>query len=150
LETAPCVASSGRPGANPNSRPPPPLLPFSLPSSLPEAAAGQSRATPVKGGGGDLVLGSQRDGFGGRPPCWDPAVVRGARLARPALRGYWQACWRRDCVPCIGGVRARSPMGLSGPYPQVLLCLRATAAAAAPSPTSTGLLPGDVPAPSLM
>jgi hypothetical protein len=36
-------------------------------------------------------------------------------LARPALRGCWRACWRRDCIPCVGGVRARSPMGSCGP-----------------------------------
>jgi hypothetical protein len=42
-------------GANPNF-PPPPLLPFAFPSSLPEAAAGQSHAAPVKGAAGSWCL----------------------------------------------------------------------------------------------
>jgi hypothetical protein len=98
-------------GANPNF-PPPPLLPFTFPSSLPEAAVGQSRAASVKGAAGSWCLPARR--FWREAPYWSPVVVPGARLARRC--GCWHAgAGGTNCVWCTSGMHAGALMGSCGP-----------------------------------
>jgi hypothetical protein len=90
-----------------------PSSPFSLSLSPPEVVAEQMSRDAGEGGGGDLVpLGSRRRGLEGGHPAGD--------RRSSALRAWCGAavevhrCWRRDCVRCVGALRAGARWARAG------------------------------------